>query len=254
MTVRTAKNLNARQIKQASSPLLKRLIETKRLNQRLTKDMLLNSSDRKILHSCADEFIVKALSGDKNAFAFLEKYSLEKNNPNTASRQAIIRTAAYSPFGAKKKLLRIILNGARDSDVLIKQTVSFVAAEFAEKGAIEMLPYLNQFAKSTEENTAWFAMQGLEHLAKRGVRETMPALARGLFLASEMSDHARRGLKELLSYKVDVVSYVTRLAEKEKDISKRAYLRDFFRYLASEGNIEAKRALEKFPKIVVVKM
>jgi hypothetical protein len=256
MTLKSARNLNSRQIKKVSSKAFVESLAKKRINEKLVRELVFNSTDSNVLTACIDNLLKKAESGDQRTSLFLKNIANEKNNPNVQSRRRLFHIVSDMPFGRMKKYFQILSIGVSDSDVHVNQNSAKGLATLAEKGVTETLPFLNQCTKNKNVlNIQWFAVLGLEALSRQGEKRTLSGLTRGLLTFElEITKVSKRGLKHLMEHKVKVIPFLLRIALTEEDLSKKAAISSFFAELASQGNKEAQSALEKFQKTKVVKL
>jgi hypothetical protein len=166
-----SKRLGNRQAGKISLYGAKSLLKQKRVNPVLIKTILLNSTDSKVLDVLLDYFVERAKKGDLGSMGILNRFAVEKINPNLVSRKKVLETLRNLALSGDARGIRGLLVGVKDSDSINRYHSLSGLRALSKKGDVRVLPGLLVGVKDSDVGNRSLALGGLRLLSRRGSAE-----------------------------------------------------------------------------------
>lgn len=175
MTLKQARNLTLIQSRKVT-PASMKLILRKKPKTALLREIILNSTDEKVLGAVISHFVECAKSGDVKAKLFLNRLASERFNKNPASRSTVLKRIWALAIVGDSFGLRGLLVGVRDFEGVNRSWALGGLRELAKKGDARVLPGLIFGMKDADKENRSRALEGLNALAEKGNVKAKKAL------------------------------------------------------------------------------
>jgi hypothetical protein len=176
VTQKKAANLNKRQIGKIRAHPVSLILGRTRVNSKLLKNFLFESTNPAVLDEVIEHILSKALKKDETAKRLLRRLAYEKCNNKTVLRGRVLAgfyrlSARGDSFG-----LRELTIGTKDSAHQNRFWAILGLYHLASKGNTRTLPGLLVGAKDLEKQNREWAIKGLTKLAEKGDARTVNGL------------------------------------------------------------------------------
>jgi hypothetical protein len=195
VTLKQARNLAAMQMVKITPSSVKLLLRGK-TNSVLLRNLILTSTDAKVLDSVINHFVDRVMSGDAGAKLFLSRMVSEKFNKNLVSRKRILNAFKNIVNQEESFGFSGLLAGVKDSVAVNRFEAGWGLGTLAEKGDGRVLPGLLVCTRDSELETAAWAFEGLKSLFKGNNVPAKNALKK---MAQEGNLKARTALNQLIA-------------------------------------------------------
>lgn len=178
MTQRQVRNLAIRQTALAHEKLFKmRLKQKQGVSFILLKEIMQKGEDAQIIVRAKNYLVQRVIKqNDKNALAFMMKYSLPKNNSNEVARSFLAVGFSLLINNGVKGLVPHLTRLMNDPVHEVKYWSLQALRELAKKGDAKTIPGLIKGLKDERYNNQLLAMEGLVSLAKKGNKKAKDAV------------------------------------------------------------------------------